>query len=179
MKSGQVNKRILYIIDILLLVLTVSSDRFTKYLTLNKLKGHPSRSIINGILEFRYLENSGAAFGLLKNQQSFFVLVEIITLIAICYVIIKSSPLKKTIPQNICLVIIAGGSIGNFIDRILFGYVIDFIYISSINFPVFNLADFYISISTIVLIILMLFYYKEHDLLYLEVKERKLRNINK
>jgi len=179
MKSAQINKKKLYIWDLIILLISILADRFSKYYAINAFKGHPSKSVINGVLEFRYLENSGAAFGLLKNQRSFFILVEIITLIAILYVIIKASAVRKTIPQNICLIIIAGGSIGNFIDRIIYGYVIDFIYFSSINFPVFNLADLFISIATFILVLLMLLYYKEHDLLYMEVKERKLREINK
>lgn len=144
-----------------------------------KLKGHPSVSVIKGILDFRYLENNGAAFGLLKEQTAFFILVGIIVLVAIVYVVYKCPPNRKSIPENIFLAFIAGGAVGNFIDRIIYGYVIDFIYFRAINFPVFNVADFYLSVGTVLLIIFMLFYYKEYDLLYMEVKERKLRDINK
>lgn len=179
MKSNQINKKYLYIIDFVIFTLLVFADRFTKFLALSKLKGHPSKPVVTGILEFHYLENNGAAFGLLKDQRLFFILVGIIVFIAIIYAIYKAAPNKKSIPQNICLLLIACGSVGNFIDRIQYGFVIDFIYFSSINFPVFNIADLYISIGTLFLIIFMLFYYKEHDLLYMEFKERKLRDINK
>lgn len=179
MKSNQINKKYLYIIDFLIFVFLVSLDRISKFLAVIKLKSHPSMPVINGVLEFHYLENEGAAFGLLKNQRLFFILVGIIVFLTIIYAIHKSAPSRKSIPQNICLVLIAGGSIGNFIDRIYYGYVIDFIYFSSINFPVFNVADVFVSFGTILLIIFIMFYYKEHDLLYMEFKERKLRDINK
>lgn len=179
MKSNQINKKYLYIIDLLVFVILVTLDRVSKYFAVSRLKGHPSKPVISGILEFHYLENEGAAFGLLKNQRLLFILVGVIILLTIIYAIYKAAPTKKSVPQNIFLVLIACGSVGNFIDRIYYGYVIDFVYFSSINFPVFNIADIYVSIGTILLIIFMLFYYKEHDLLYMEFKERKLRDINK
>lgn len=179
MKNSSLNKRTLYIVDILLFLVCIITDRISKIKVIKSLKGHPSKAVIKGILEFRYLENSGAAFGILKEQISFFLLVGIIVMIAVIYVIYKSPAVKKSIPENIFLSLIAGGAIGNFLDRVIYGYVIDFVYFRVINFPVFNVADIYLSIGTFLLIIYMLFYYKEYDLLYMEVKERKLRDINK
>lgn len=178
LKTSGLTKNKIIFIDIILVIFCVFTDRLSKYYAVENLKNHPSLSVFKGVLEFHYLENSGAAFGLLKNQRAFLVFVGIIILLAIFYAVYKYYGKRKALPQNICLMLIAGGAIGNFIDRVIYGYVIDFIYFSSINFPVFNIADFYVSIGTLFLIIFILFYYKENDLLYMEVKERKLREIN-
>jgi signal peptidase II len=66
-------------------------------------------------------------------------------------------------PMRVCLCFIAAGAVGNFIDRLLFSYVRDFIYFRLIDFPVFNVADIYITCATAILMLLALFYYKEDD----------------
>ena len=71
---------------------------------------------------------------------------------------------KKFIPLRIVLTILAAGAIGNFIDRITAGYVVDFIYFEIINFPIFNVADIYVCISVIILMYLLIFHYKEEEL---------------
>lgn len=168
----------IYIIDIILICFLVAIDRVSKYLALIKLKGRPSYPVIKGILEFRYLENQGAAFGLLKKQTSFFIFVTLIVLLAIVYIIVKAPYKKRYLLGNFCLVSIAGGALGNFIDRLLYKHVIDFIYISFIKFPVFNIADIFVTINTILLILLLIFKYKEDDLNFLKFKELRIREID-
>lgn len=168
----------IYIIDFVLLLFLIAIDRVTKYIAYHKLFMRPSYPVINGYLEFRYLENKGAAFGLLKNQTSFFVFVTLIVFMAILYIIVRAPYKKKFLPANICLVIIAGGAAGNFIDRLIYKHVIDFIYLSFIKFPVFNVADIFVTINTAVLVFLLIFVYKEDDLNFLKFKEKKIREIN-
>ena len=67
------------------------------------------------------------------------------------------------------------GSIGNMIDRIRYDYVVDFIYFVRINFPIFNVADIYVSLSAVILIILLLFVYKEKDLYFISFKQKRYR----
>jgi signal peptidase II len=76
------------------------------------------------------------------------------------------------------LSLIAAGAIGNMIDRIRYDYVVDFIYFVFINFPIFNVADIYVSISTFVLIFILLFYYKEEDLNFISFKQKRYRKID-
>ena len=70
---------------------------------------------------------------------------------------------KKLLPLRICAVFIFSGAIGNFIDRLKLGYVVDFFYFKLIDFPVFNVADIYVTVAAFAMIILGLFYYKEED----------------
>ena len=75
---------------------------------------------------------------------------------------------KKFLPLNYIIVFLIAGAVGNYIDRIINHYVVDFIYFSLINFPVFNVADCYVTVSVIILFILILFFYKDEDLDYLK-----------
>ena len=177
MNSKAINKKTLYIIDVALFILGLAIDRVSKYFAIIKLKDHPSVSIIDGIMEFRYLENTGAAFGLLKNQKSFFVMVAIFVTLASLYVMVKTPAKKRYVSIHIYLSFILCGAIGNLIDRLMYGFVVDFIYISVINFPIFNVADIFVTISTLLIAILLLFVYKEDDLNFLRLVEKKLRDI--
>lgn len=167
----------LLILDLLLLILLVCVDQFTKYTAVLKLKNQPAFNIIDGVLEFNYLENRGAAFGMLQNQKSFFVFVAVVFLGVIIYVLIKTPDDKKYTKLHILLIMIAGGAIGNMIDRLKLDYVVDFIYIVLINFPIFNVADMYVTFSTVILIIQILFVYKENDFHFLSFKKRKFREL--
>lgn len=175
MMNKKKNKLVLF--DILFLAMLIAIDQYTKYIAVQKLKNQPAFSIINGVLEFNYLENRGAAFGMLQNQKVFFVFVAIIFLCVIAYVLVKIPQEKKYNRVHILLVLIAGGAIGNLTDRLRLNYVVDFIYIVLINFPIFNVADMYVTISTALLIIQVLFVYKENDFNFLSFKQKKFREL--
>lgn len=178
MNSKNINKKKLYLYDLIIFIVCVFLDRISKYFAVIKLKGHPSLPIISGILELRYLENYGAAFGLLQNQKIFFVFVAIIVFFTSLYIILRAPGKKKYVYINIFLVLIMSGAIGNMCDRFIYGYVIDFIYFSIINFPVFNIADIFVTVSTALFVLFLLFYYKEDDLNFLKFVEKKLRDVN-
>lgn len=167
----------LLIMDFLLLIVLVAIDQFTKYIAVLKLKNQPAFSIIDGILEFNYLENRGAAFGMLQNQKVFFVFVAAIFLTVIVYVLSKTPKGAKYTQLHILLVMIAGGAIGNMIDRLRLDYVVDFIYIVLINFPIFNVADMYVTFATAILVIQVLFVYKENDFNFLSFNQKKFREL--
>ena len=152
----------LYLISILAIIIGVALDQFTKHLACTYLLEKPI-TLIEGVFELRYLENRGAAFGILQNQQFFFLIVGSVTLLLIAYMYLKLPKKKHFLPLRICLVSIVAGAIGNMIDRIRLEYVIDFLYFKLIDFPIFNVADIYASVATAVLIILFLFYYTEED----------------
>lgn len=163
--------------DFILLILLVAADQFTKYIAVIKLKNGQAFSIINGVLEFNYLENRGAAFGMLQNQKMFFVFVAIIFLSVIVYVLCKVPNDKKYNSLHILLIMISGGAIGNLIDRLRLDYVVDFIYIVLINFPIFNVADMYVTFATAILIIQVLFVYKDNDFNFLSFNQKKFREL--
>lgn len=170
-------KIFLLLLDLLLLALLVALDQYTKYIAVQRLKNQPAFNIINGVLEFNYLENRGAAFGMLQNQKIFFVFVAVIFLSVIAYVLIKAPQEKKYVKLHILLVMIAGGAIGNLIDRLRLDYVVDFIYIVLINFPIFNVADMYVTFSTALLVIQVLFVYKENDFNFLSFNQKRFREL--
>lgn len=142
----------MYIIPILIIIL----DQVTKYLAVIKLEGKAPIVLIDNFLQFNFVRNYGAAFGILNSQRTFFL---IITVIIVCGIIFYIKKYNNTKLMNYSLVMIIGGAIGNFIDRLRIEYVIDFIDINFGNiydFPVFNIADSFIVIGTILLVILVL-----------------------
>lgn len=156
----------IYFIALIVLSLSVFLDQYTKYLAATHLKSQ-TIPIIEDVFELDYLENTGAAFGLLKNQQLLFLAVGIIALTLITYIYIRLPKQTHFVPLRICMIFITAGAIGNMIDRIRFGYVVDFLSFVLIHFPVFNVADIYATLATVGLIVLFLFYYKDTDIDYI------------
>ena len=163
--------------DILLLAVLIFLDQLTKHFAVVYLKDQMPISIIDGVFELNYLENRGAAFGMLQDQKLFFVFIAVVILAVIVYVLIKTPNQRKYTKLHIALVCIASGAIGNMIDRLKLDYVVDFLYFSLINFPIFNVADIYVTLSAIYLVILLLFVYKESDLEFLSFRTRKFRDV--
>lgn len=174
MEKGLSKKKTIFLIaDVLFIVILTFLDQFTKHLAVKYLANQPAIKLIDGVLELNYLENNGAAFGLLQNQKVFFILVAVLILLIIIYVLFRLPEEKKYNAMHVLLVLIASGAAGNMIDRITHDYVVDFIYFSLINFPIFNVADIYVTVATFVFVILFLFYYKENDFSFLSFKQQK------
>lgn len=170
-------KKLLFFADFILMCLLIAIDQFTKYLAIIKLKEQKPFEIISKVLELNYLENRGAAFGMLKNQKFFFVFIAVVIIGLIFYFLYKMPDHKKYDILHLLLIMIASGAIGNMIDRIRYDYVVDFIYAIIIDFPIFNVADIYVTIATVTLAIVLLFVYKEEDLNFLSFKQNKIREI--
>lgn len=158
------NRTFFYIATLLAIVATVALDQYTKYLAVVHLKGRPSIPLIKGVFELEYLENRGAAFGMFQNQQWFFLLFGLILSVVVLYFYGKLPAGRRYFPLKICAIFIVSGALGNMIDRFHLSYVVDFFYFSLIDFPIFNVADIYVTVSVFVLIVLVLFYYKEDEL---------------
>ena len=150
------------LLGIIIVIIGVIIDQVTKYFASSYIKDNPI-IIIEDILELRYLENRGAAFGMLQNQQWFFLIITAITICIITYIYMKLPHNKHFTPLRLCMISLMAGAIGNMIDRIRLQYVIDFIYFKIIDFPIFNVADIFATVATFALIILFLFYYSEED----------------
>ena len=172
-------KKIILVLDALAIILLVVLDQFTKHLAVTYLQDKPAYKIIDGVLELNFLKNSGAAFGMLQNQKVFFVSVAVLILFIIAYVLFRLPDEKKYNIMHVLLVMISAGAAGNMIDRIQNNYVVDFIYFVIINFPIFNVADIYVTVATFVFIFLFLFYYKENDFNFLSFRQHnKFREFN-
>ena len=173
MKLFTSKKKKKILLDVLLFICLVFFDQFTKYLAILNLKDQSAVPIIKNVLELNYLENRGAAFGMLQDQKIFFILIAVFIIGIISYVLCIMPDDKKYNALHILLVMICSGACGNMIDRIRTDYVVDFIYFVLINFPIFNFADICVTVSTVLLIILFLFYYKEKDFAFLSFKQQK------
>jgi len=170
-------KKVMLIQDLLGMAVLILADQYTKYMAMLHLKEQPAIPIVPGVLELNYLENRGAAFGMLQNQKIFFVFVAFIILAVISYVLVKMPDKKKYRVLHVLLVFIASGAVGNMADRLRLNYVVDFISFVLIHFPIFNVADIYVTVATAILVFLLLFYYKEQDLGFLSFKQTKYREL--
>lgn len=143
----------LYALYILTLVVLISVDQFSKYLVVKNISLNINIELIKNFFNLTYVKNFGAGFSILQNQKIFLIIVSIIAIIVVGYLLIKSNN-KETI-NRISYLLIIGGAIGNLIDRLTYGYVIDFLdfIIFGYDFPVFNLADSFITIGCAIIIV--------------------------
>lgn len=177
MNNVEVKRSKMLIIDLVLAIVLLAFDQFTKYLAIVKLKEQSAYVLIDGVLELQYLENRGSAFGMLQNQKYFILFVGIVFMAVILFFLFKLPQQKKFCVMHILFACIIAGGVGNMIDRIRFDYVVDFISFVLIDYPIFNVADCYIVCATIVLFILFLFVYKEKDLEFLNFKQNRYREM--
>lgn len=158
--SGKRSTILGFIVGVIMLT---GLDQWTKRLMTDRLKGKGPVVLWDGVFEFFYSENQGAAFGMLQGRQFFFFVVAAVVFAAVSYVMWKLPGERRYLPLKICLTFIAAGAAGNFIDRLVQGYVVDFLYFKLIDFPIFNVADIYVTVSTFTMALLICFYYKEED----------------
>lgn len=144
----------------------IGLDQYTKALAVAHLKNQQPFIIWDGVFELLYSENRGAAFGLLQGRQGFFFLIGIVVLATAGYAMIRMPGWqeKRYHWLKICVIMITAGAVGNMIDRITQGYVVDFLYFKLINFPIFNVADIFVTTATALLFFVLCFYYKEEEL---------------
>lgn len=136
-------------------------DQITKYIALSSLKPIGSMSFIKGFMDFTFVENRGAAFGILEGQRWFFVVATIVISAVIIYAFVKMPKKNEYKYMNLALVLILAGAFGNVIDRLFRGYVVDFFEFTFIDWPVFNVADIYVVVGTIIFAFLILFVIKD------------------
>lgn len=149
---------VLYTIAALLIII---ADQVTKILVSSQFTPTTQIRLIPNIINLVYLKNTGAAFSILTGRVSVLGIVSVLFCIGlIIYVIIKKP--KHTL-QRTALMLIFSGALGNAIDRIFRGYVIDFIETAFISFPVFNIADIAITVGAALLIIYVIFFDKENS----------------
>ena len=164
MRKKILNRRSFFLFLPVLLVLI---DQLTKIWARSVLKGGKVIVLIPKTLQFQYLENRGAAWGMLQGRLSILSFVTVFLLILFLWLSFRVPEGKRFIPIYLVFLFIIAGAVGNLIDRMVFGYVTDFIYFSLINFPIFNVADIYVTCSVIVLVILVLFVYTDDELSFI------------
>ena len=139
-------KKIILAITSLTIILL---DQLSKLLIIDK-----SINVIQNILSFTYTQNTGVAFGLIDNNLIFIILFNIVIL-GIIIKFLKENNENIDFVVLVSLILILSGGVGNLIDRLLRGYVVDFIKLEFINFPIFNLADISVTVGVFILIIVI------------------------
>ena len=159
------------IIACLLIAALVGIDQLTKFYAVELLRGENAFSVIPGLLEFTYVENYGAAFGMLQNKTLFFLLL---TGIAMAWLLLFMLTYKKhtALTYAICILILAGG-IGNMVDRAITSYVVDFIHVTFFP-PVFNFADCCAVIGTCLVFVYVIFYMDKDKVTAAKPEEAKI-----
>ena len=148
-------------INIIITAVLVLIDQVAKLIALNKLKPIGNVTFIDGFMDFTFVENYGAAFGILHGKQWILILITIVVIIGI-FIAFKKLPDQKeyNLVRKACVLVLAG-AFGNLIDRILRNYVVDFFEFTFISYPVFNIADIYVVLGSIWLAYLLIFVVKE------------------
>ncbi len=152
---------------ILFIILTVI-DQGVKLWARQSLMNNDPLVIIPDVFSFQYHENTGAVWGIMSGKVQFLSIFTFLILLFIVFLYFKIPQDKKYNPLKLITVFIIAGAVGNLIDRILLGYVVDFIYFELINFPLFNIADSYLTVSCVLLFLLAIFYYKDTDFEFLD-----------
>ena len=139
---------------IAIIVGAVILDQLTKWLAVVYLQGEPSFPLWKDVLHFTFVKNEGAAFGILKDQRWIFMIFSTVAIIGMLIYLFKFTPKSRWMRISIAMLI--GGGIGNMIDRLLLGYVIDFIDFTLIDFAVFNVADSFVTVGAALMIVLLI-----------------------
>ena len=141
MNKTLISRKKIYFLSIIFLIL----DQFTKYLAIKELSNGAVKPLIPGFIQLRLVRNTGAAFSLFRQSTLILTLISLIVSIVLFIYLWRNSPLKTL--RGISFSLLLGGTLGNGSDRILLGYVNDFIDPIIINFPIFNLADILINLA--------------------------------
>ena len=143
----------------LMVVLIVGADQLLKFVVSSQMLKHESLTLIPDILNITYVENKGAAFSILSDYTWVLSILSVVFCIAIFLYILIKKPKNKLL--MVSLIMIFAGALGNAIDRVFLGYVIDFIEVRFIDFPIFNLADISITVGAGILMVYEIFFDRE------------------
>lgn len=147
-------------LQIIIIILSVAADQLSKFFIVPLVENKESITVIPGVFNLHYAPNTGASFGMLQGFQVLFIIVTVIVLIVGAVLMVKTRH-KQSLFLKVCLSLVIGGAIGNFIDRIFIGHVRDFLDFSQVYFPwVFNIADMCLVIGAILLGVYVIFFYK-------------------
>ncbi len=137
-------------ISLAVIILLTGVDQLTKYIAVSTVKVNGPKEFLFGLFQFRYVENTGAAFSSFSDNTVILTVATVIILAA-CLIMLLSKRIKSNF-MNICLMLVIAGGLGNVIDRIANGFVVDFIEPLFVNFAVFNFADCCITVGALLII---------------------------
>lgn len=153
----------IYILPIIAISLLTAIDQLTKFIVSGSFKLYDSKMVIKGIFSITYIQNEGIAWGMFQGKRVLFIIMTILVLLLCFYVYSNIANKNKFMFLRVSLIVLMSGAMGNMIDRIKLGYVIDFFCFEFIDFPIFNVADIYVVVSMIAIFILIIFIYSNED----------------
>jgi len=170
MNNKRLTSYIIYGVDAAVLI---ALDQLVKFWAIANLHGRPERPLIRGFLHLTYLENTGAAFGLLagfSGAQVLFTVIKLVVLALALIYFVKLPNEPRFLLLRIPILLVVSGGIGNLIDRIRLGHVVDMFVFRFIDFPVFNVADIYVTVGVFMFAIMALFVVKDAPLFGIKPK---------
>jgi signal peptidase II len=147
-------------------IILAAFDQIVKYIINSSFVVGESHPVIKDVFHITYVQNKGAAWGSFSGRRIFLLAVTVIVAVFVVWAYLKlaKASARSFTPLRISLVVLFAGAIGNMIDRVARGYVVDMFDFCLINFPVFNVADIYVTCSFIIIALLVLFKYKDDEL---------------
>ena len=159
------------ILPIIAVVILILLDQGTKFWALASLKPIHNMTLVESFMDLTFVENRGVAFGMFSGQRWFILLLTGIIAAGLIW-FYKAMPKKKEyFPLRVSLVMVLSGAVGNIIDRLFRGYVVDFFEFTFFEWPVFNVADIYVVVGVILLALMLIFVVKEEDLDFKKKKD--------
>ena len=158
------------ILPIIAVVVLILLDQGTKFWALARLKPIHNMTLVEGFMDLTFVENRGVAFGMFSGQRWFILLLTGIIAVGLIWFYMTMPKKKEYFPLRVSLVLVLSGAIGNIIDRLFRGYVVDFFEFTFFEWPVFNVADIYVVVGVILLALMVMFVVKDEDL---ELKKKK------
>lgn len=153
----------IYILPIIAVALLTAIDQLTKFIVAGSFKLFESKPVIKNVFSITYIQNRGVAWGMFQGKRVIFIIMTVLVLLVCFYVYANIADNDKFNFLKVLLVVLISGALGNMIDRIKLGYVIDFLHMEFIDFPIFNVADIYVVVSMILIFILIIFKYSNED----------------
>ena len=150
----------MYALMALFVGVIVALDQWTKVLTLSNIALYEKVPFLDGLFHFTYVQNTGAAFSSFEGAMWLFALVFALFTALVIYDLEKKA-MPFTVLERWCIAAVYGGGLGNMIDRLRLGYVVDMIEVEFIRFPVFNVADCFITCGCVLLLVHLIFFNKD------------------
>ena len=151
----------MWIVPVLIAAVLVGVDQWTKYWAVTQLKPVGNITVVEGFLDFTFVENRGVAFGVFSGQKWLILVLTAAIIVFLLYFFVKMPRTREYQLVRAAMVPVLAGAVGNLLDRVFRGYVVDFFEITFISWPVFNMADIFVVTGVIALAILILFVIKE------------------
>lgn len=142
------------IYSLVICVCVIILDAVSKYLVVANIPPDGNVPCINGVFHLTYIKNRGAAFGMLENARWVFLIVSVIAIVAMIVYMLLKKPKNMWVKTAIAMLV--GGGIGNMIDRVRLGYVVDFIEVDFVDFAVFNVADSFVTVACGILVVYLI-----------------------